>query len=337
MSIFILFLKIFVLLIFISFDNTWFKFLPIILPIILSIAFLTLYERKVLAAMQRRRGPSVVGIFGLIQAFADGVKLILKETIIPSSANYIIFLLSPILIFTLSLFGWALIPFFKGIVIVDIDLGVIFILAISSLSVYGVIMSGWSSNSKYALFGSLRSSAQMISYEVSIGLLIMPVIFLSGTTNLSGIIFAQKEMFNCFPFFISFILFFICILAETNRLPFDLPEAESELVSGYNVEYAALTFAFFFLAEYSYIILMSTLLVILFLGGWLPINNLLIFIPGYFWFFSKVIFIIFSFIWVRATLPRYRYDQLMWLGWKVMLPLSLGVLFINILLIIIFL
>lgn len=328
-------LNILLILIFINID--WFKFLPIILPVILSIAFLTLYERKVLSAMQRRRGPNVIGLFGLIQAFADGIKLILKETIIPSSSNYIIFLLSPILIFTLSLFGWALIPFYKGIVIVDIDLGIIFILAISSLSVYGVIMSGWSSNSKYALFGALRSSAQMISYEVSMGLLIMPIIFLSGTTNLSGIIFAQKNMFNCFPFFLSFILFFICILAETNRLPFDLPEAESELVSGYNVEYAALTFAFFFLAEYSYIILMSTLLVILFLGGWLPLIKFLNFIPGYLWFFCKIIFIIFSFIWVRATLPRYRYDQLMWLGWKLMLPLSLGVLFLNISLILIFL
>lgn len=320
-----------------NFSCDWFKFLPIILPVILSIAFLTLYERKVLSAMQRRRGPNVVGLFGVIQAFADGVKLILKETIIPNSSNYIIFILSPIIIFTLSLFGWALIPFFKGIVIVDIELGIIFILAISSLSVYGVIMSGWSSNSKYALFGALRSSAQMISYEVSIGLLIMPVIFLSGNTNLSNIIFAQKDMFNCFPFFISFILFFICILAETNRLPFDLPEAESELVSGYNVEYAALTFAFFFLAEYSYIILMSTLMVILFLGGWISPISILAIIPGYIWFFLKIIFIIFCFIWVRATLPRYRYDQLMWLGWKVMLPLSLGVLFLNIVTILLFL
>lgn len=337
MTLLILILKGSIIIILYNFNLDWLKFLPIILPIILSVAFLTLYERKVLSSMQRRRGPNVVGLLGLIQAFADGVKLILKETIIPSSSNYIIFLLSPILIFTLSLFGWSLIPFYKGVVIVDIDLGIIFILAISSLSVYGVIMSGWSSNSKYALFGALRSSAQMISYEVSIGLLIMPVIFLSGTTNLSGIIFAQKNMFNCFPFFISFILFFICILAETNRLPFDLPEAESELVSGYNVEYAALTFAFFFLAEYSYIILMSTLLVILFLGGWLPIFNIFSFIPGYIWFFLKIIFVIFSFIWVRATLPRYRYDQLMWLGWKVMLPLSLGVLFLNIFLILIFL
>lgn len=338
MFLIIFIIKLVVIFILSSFDCDWFKFLPIILPVILSIAFLTVYERKVLSAMQRRRGPNVIGLFGFLQAFADGVKLILKETIIPSSSNYIIFLLAPILIFTLSLFGWALIPFSNNVVIVDIDLGVIMVLAISSLSVYGVIMSGWASNSKYALFGALRSSAQMISYEVSIGLLIMPVILLSNTTNLSGIVFAQKEMYNCIPFFISFILFFICILAETNRLPFDLPEAESELVSGYNVEYSALTFAFFFLAEYSYIILMSSLLVILFLGGWLPLFNGVIFtiIPGFIWFFIKLIFILFSFIWVRATLPRYRYDQLMSLGWKVMLPLSLGCLFFNIFLLLLF-
>jgi len=318
------------------FDLDWLKFLAPILPIILSIAFLTLYERKVLSAMQRRRGPNVVGIFGLLQAFADGVKLILKETIVPSSSNYIIFLLSPILIFTLSLFAWVVMPFFNGVVIADIDLGLIMLLAISSLSVYGVIMSGWSSNSKYALLGALRSSAQMISYEVSIGLLVMPVILLSGSANLTGIIFSQKYLYNCFPFFVSCILFFICILAETNRLPFDLPEAESELVSGYNVEYSSLTFAFFFLAEYSYIILMSALFVVLFLGGWVPMINYLWFIPGWIWFFIKLIFILFSFIWVRATLPRYRYDQLMCLGWKVILPLSLAVLFLYIFLLIIF-
>lgn len=337
-SIIILLIKLIIINLLCFFDSDWFKFLPIILPVILSIAFLTVYERKVLAAMQRRRGPNVIGLFGFLQAFADGVKLILKETIIPSSSNYIIFLLSPILIFTLSLFGWALIPFSNGIVIVDIDLGVIMVLAISSLSVYGVIMSGWASNSKYALFGALRSSAQMISYEVSMGLLIMPVILLANTTNLTGIVFAQKEMYNVFPFFISFILFFICILAETNRLPFDLPEAESELVSGYNVEYSALTFAFFFLAEYSYIILMSSLMVILFLGGWLPLFNGYIFslIPGFIWFFFKLIIVLFSFIWVRATLPRYRYDQLMCLGWKVILPLSLGSLFLSTFLLLLF-
>jgi len=242
----LLIIKINIIIILQIFDLDWIKYLPIILPIILSIAFLTLYERKVLSAMQRRRGPNVTGLYGLLQAFADGVKLILKETIIPSSSNYIIFLLSPILIFTLSLFGWVVIPFSNNIVISDIDLGLIMILAISSISVYGIIMSGWSSNSKYALLGALRSSAQMISYEVSMSLLLMPVILLSGTVNLTGIVYAQKSMYNCFPFFISFILFFICVLAETNRLPFDLPEAESELVSGYNVEYSSLTFAFFF-------------------------------------------------------------------------------------------
>lgn len=336
MLILILIFKLIFFIILLGLDLDFFKFLPIILPLILSIAFLTLYERKVLAAMQRRRGPNVVGLFGFLQAFADGVKLILKETIIPSSSNYIIFLLSPILIFSLSLFGWGIMPFVKGVVISDIDLGLIVLLAISSLSVYGVIMSGWSSNSKYALLGSLRSSAQMISYEVSIGLLIMPVLALSGTTNLTGIVLTQDKMFNCWPFFPSFILFFICILAETNRLPFDLPEAESELVSGYNVEYSALTFALFFLAEYSYIILMSSLLVVLFLGGWLPMINFLIILPSWFWFFIKLIFVLFSFIWVRATLPRYRYDQLMSLGWKVLLPLSLGFLFIDIFFILLF-
>lgn len=280
----------------------------------------------------------MVGIYGLLQAFADGIKLILKETIIPSSANIIIFIFSPILIFSLSLYGWAIIPFMKNVVIADLELGLLILLAISSLSVYGVIMSGWSSNSKYALLGALRSSAQMISYEVSLGLLIMPVLALSSSLNLTAIVIAQKELFNCWPFFSSFVIFFICILAETNRLPFDLPEAESELVSGYNVEYSALTFALFFLAEYSYMILMSTLLVILFLGGWLPIFNYKVFliIPGWIWFFSKIIFILFGFIWVRATLPRYRYDQLMILGWKVMLPLSLGLLFFYLSIILIF-
>ena len=332
----IFFLKISIIICLIGIDNDFFKFLPIILPLILSIAFLTLLERKVLAAMQRRRGPNVIGIYGFLQAFADGVKLILKETIIPSSSNYIIFILSPILIFSLSLYGWAVIPFIKGVVIADLELGLLILLAISSLSVYGVIMSGWSSNSKYALLGALRSSAQMISYEVSIGLLIMPVLALSSSLNLTNIVLSQNELFNCWPFMTSFVLFFICILAETNRLPFDLPEAESELVSGYNVEYSALTFALFFLAEYSYMILMSSLLVILFLGGWLPIINFLFFIPYWAWFFFKLIFILFGFIWVRATLPRYRYDQLMMLGWKVMLPLSLGALFFYLSIILIF-
>jgi len=334
-KIYIYIIKLSLIVVLIGLDLDFLKFLPIILPLILSIAFLTVLERKVLASMQRRRGPNVVGIYGLLQAFADGVKLILKETLIPSSSNYIIFLLAPIFIFSLSLYGWAIIPFVKGVVISDLDLGLLILLAISSLSVYGIIMSGWSSNSKYALLGALRSSAQMISYEVSIGLLIMPVLALSSSLNLTAIVIAQNYMFNCWPFMCSFILFFICILAETNRLPFDLPEAESELVSGYNVEYSALTFALFFLAEYSYIILMSSLLVILFLGGWLPIINCK-YIPSWFWFAFKLIFILFCFVWVRATLPRYRYDQLMSLGWKVMLPLSLGILFFYISIILIF-
>jgi len=334
----LLIFKLSIIFIFTCLDLDFFKFLPIILPLILSIAFLTLLERKVLAAMQRRRGPNVVGIFGILQAFADGVKLILKETLIPSSSNFIIFILSPIFIFSLSLYGWAIIPFVKGVVISDLDLGLLILLAISSLSVYGVIMSGWSSNSKYALLGALRSSAQMISYEVSIGLLIMPVLALSGSLNLTAIVLCQENLFNCWPFMSSFVLFFICILAETNRLPFDLPEAESELVSGYNVEYSALTFALFFLAEYSYMILMSSLLVILFLGGWLPLIDffLISWLPSWFWFFIKLIFILFGFVWVRATLPRYRYDQLMSLGWKVMLPLSLGLLFFYLSIILIF-
>lgn len=326
MLLFISKIIIFLIIDFVDFD--WFKFLPIILPLILSVAFFTLFERKVLAAMQRRRGPNVVGIFGLAQAIADGVKLILKETIIPNSANVIIFIFAPIITFILSLVGWAVMPFGSNIVISDVNLGILLIFAISSLNVYGIIMSGWASNSKYAFLGALRSSAQMISYEVSMGLLIMPVLLLSGTANLTGIVYAQENMYHCIPLFPSFILFFISLLAETNRLPFDLPEAESELVSGYNVEYSSITFAFFFLAEYSSIILMSSLLVVLFLGGWLPIFNIsiLYWIPGWIWFSFKVVFIMFLFIWVRATLPRYRYDQLMALGWKVILPISLGLL-----------
>lgn len=270
-----------------------------------------------------------MGIYGLLQAFADGIKLVLKETVIPSTANSLIFILSPVLTFALSLSGWSVMPFSQNIVIADIPLGVLLLFCISSLGVYGVIMSGWSSNSKYAFLGALRSSAQMISYEVSMGLVIMPVLLLAGTTNLSGIVMAQLGCYFCFPLFCSSILFFICILAETNRLPFDLPEAESELVSGYNVEYSSITFALFFLAEYSSIILMSSLFVVLFYGGWLPFLNigLISWIPGWIWFSFKVVFIMFAFIWVRATLPRYRFDQLLYLGWKVILPLAL-VLFI---------
>jgi len=272
------FTKCFCLLVIFNLNVFWIKLLPIILPVILSVAFFTVFERKVLAAMQRRRGPNVVGLYGLLQAFADGLKLLAKETIIPSSVNNIIFLLAPIITFTLSLLGWAIMPFAKNIVISDASLGILIIFAISSLGVYGIIMSGWSSNSKYAFLGGLRSSAQMISYEVSIGLLIMPVLLFSGTANLSGIVQAQENIYFCFPLFPSCFLFFVSILAETNRLPFDLPEAESELVSGFNVEYSSVIFTLFFLAEYSSIILMSALFVLLFFGGWLPILDIFFFI-----------------------------------------------------------
>jgi len=328
-------LKIQLIIILFCLDIDWLKFLPIILPLILSIAFFTLFERKVLGAIQRRRGPNVTGIYGLLQAFADGFKLIAKETVIPSASNSIIYLLAPILIFTLSLLSWSVIPFSFNIVIADVSLGFLVLLAISSLGVYGIILSGWASNSKYAFLGAIRSSAQMISYEVSMGLLVMPVLVFSGTANLSGIVLAQEFIFFCIPLFPSFIFFLISILAETNRLPFDLPEAESELVSGYNVEYSSMTFAFFFLAEYSNIILMSAITVILFLGGWLPLFNVLI-IPSWLWFALKVIFIMFWIVWVRATLPRYRFDQLMWLGWKVILPLSLGFLWVTVTIFLVF-
>ncbi len=314
------------------------RFLPIILPLILSIAFFTLFERKILAAMQRRRGPNITGIYGLLQAFADGFKLIGKETIIPSSSNYIIFIVAPMLTFTFSIFSWVVIPFDYNIVIVDINLGLLFLFAISSLNIYGIVMSGWASNSKYAFLGAFRSTAQLISYEVSLGLIIMPVLLLTGSANLSNIVMAQENLFFFIPLWPSVILFFVSILAETNRLPFDLPEAESELVSGFNVEYSSLTFAFFFLAEYSSMILMCSLIVILFFGGWLPIINIypFILIPNWFWFSLKIVFFMFSFVWVRGSLPRYRYDQLMTLGWKVILPLSFSLLIYSIGLIIIF-
>lgn len=319
-------------------DLNFLRFLPIIVPIILSIAFFTLFERKVLAAMQRRRGPNVTGIFGLLQAFADGFKLIGKETIIPSSSNYIIFLIAPMLTFTFSIFSWIVVPFGFNTVIVDINVGLLFLFAVSSLNIYGIVMSGWASNSKYAFLGAFRSSAQLISYEVSLGIIIMPVILFSGTANLSGIVLAQEDLFFVVPLWPSTILFFISMLAETNRLPFDLPEAESELVSGFNVEYSSLTFALFFLAEYSNMILMCSLMVILFFGGWLPIINIAPFtlLPNWFWFSIKVVFFMFLFIWVRSSLPRYRYDQLMTLGWKVILPLSFALLLYSIGLILLF-
>ena len=302
------------------------RILGIIIPLLLGVAFLVLAERKVMASMQRRKGPNVVGLFGLLQPIADGLKLMIKEPILPSSANVFIFIMAPVLTFTLSLVAWAVIPFDYGMVLSDLNVGILYIFAISSLGVYGIITAGWSSNSKYAFLGALRSAAQMVSYEVSIGLIIITVLLCVGSCNFSEIVLAQKQIWYGIPLFPLLLMFFISCLAETNRAPFDLPEAEAELVAGYNVEYSAMGFALFFLGEYANMILMSSLCTILFLGGWLPLLDipLLNWIPGSIWFSTKVLFFLFTYIWVRAAFPRYRYDQLMRLGWKVFLPLSLA-------------
>lgn len=302
------------------------QILCIVLPLLIAVAYLTLMERKVIAAMQQRKGPNVVGIFGLLQPLADGLKLIVKETVLPSKANTFIFILSPILTFLLSLLSWAVIPFGEGIVLADLNVGLSYLMAISSLGVYGIITAGWSSNSRYAMLGGLRSAAQMISYEVSIGLLMITVLLCVGSLNLSTVVMCQKSIWYVIPLFPVFIMFYISILAETNRSPFDLPEAEAELVAGYNVEYSAAGFALFFLGEYANMILMCSLCTVLFLGGWLPPFDFLPFtlIPGVIWFALKVTTLLFGFIWVRSTFPRYRYDQLMRLGWKIFLPFSLA-------------
>ena len=310
--------------------NAVLKIILIIIPLLIAVAYLTLAERKVMAAMQRRKGPNVVGIFGLLQPLADGLKLFVKETILPSSANIVIFILAPILTFLLALVSWCVIPLGEGIVYSDINIGVLYILAISSLGVYGIIISGWSSNSKYAFLGALRSAAQMVSYEVSIGLVLINVLLCSGSLNFTEIVLSQQKVWFIFPLLPIFIMFYISILAETNRAPFDLPEAEAELVAGYNVEYWAMGFALFFLGEYANMILMSSLTAIFFFGGWLPLINLTIFhwIPSTIWFGLKTTILLFGFIWVRSSFPRYRYDQLMRLGWKILLPLSLGWVFL---------
>ncbi len=303
------------------------KILSITLPLIICVAYLTYAERRVIGLMQLRRGPNVVGYFGLLQPIADAVKLLCKETITPSPADKALFTLAPIITFVLAIIGWAVIPFDSGMVLSDINVGVLYVLGISSLGVYGIIIAGWASNSKYAFLGALRSAAQMVSYEVSMGLVIITVLISAGSLNFSEIVEAQRS----YPWWLQLMLapmsvvFFISVLAETNRLPFDLPEAETELVAGFNVEYSSMGFALFFLGEYANMILVSALTATFFFGGYLPPFNLefLSFMPGIFWFILKVCILLFCFLWIRATLPRYRYDQLMHLGWKVFLPLSL--------------
>jgi NADH-quinone oxidoreductase subunit H len=299
------------------------KILLIIVPLLIAVAYFTLVERKILGAIQRRRGPNVIGTYGLLQALSDGLKLFTKETVIPSNANKFIFVISPLITFTLCLMGWAVIPYDKYSVLSELNVGILYLLAISSLGVYGIIMAGWSSNSKYAFLGALRSAAQMVSYEVSIGFIIVTIVVCCGSFNLQTIIESQKNIWFVIPFFPLFLMFFTSALAETNRHPFDLPEAEAELVSGYNVEYSAMGFALFSLGEYANILLMCSMNSILFFGGWLPPFEILNFIPGAIWFGIKVCFFVILFVWMRAALPRYRYDQLMNLGWKVFLPLSI--------------
>jgi len=300
------------------------KILAVVVPLLISVAYFTLAERKIMGSIQRRKGPNVIGYLGLLQPLADGLKLFAKETILPSNSNLVVFLIAPMLTFILSLMGWAIIPFSEGVVLADINVGILYLFAVSSLSVYGIITSGWSSNSKYPFLGALRSTAQMVSYEVSIGFIIITVVVCVGSFNLSEIVLSQESIWYFIPLFPMFIMFAISALAETNRHPFDLPEAEAELVSGYNVEYSAMGFALFFLGEYANMLLMSSLTALLFLGGWLPIISILSIIPGPIWFGLKICIGVIFFIWMRAALPRYRYDQLMSLGWKIFLPLSLG-------------
>ena len=302
------------------------KILLLIIPLLLSVAYLTLAERKIIGWMQLRKGPNRTGFLGLLQPIADALKLIFKEPIIPQGSDKVLFLLAPIITFSLAMIGWAAIPI-DTFIIANLNVGVMYILAVSSLGVYGVIIAGWASNSKYAFLGAIRSAAQMISYEIAIGLCIVCVLLTTGTLNLTEIINAQKDMplYMDLLLFPMFVVFFISILAETNRHPFDLPEAESELVAGYNVEYSSMPFALFFLGEYANMILMSSFAVVLFMGGWLPPFKLefLNFVPGFIWFILKIMFCLFIFIWIRASIPRFRYDQLMRLGWKVFLPLTL--------------
>ncbi len=297
--------------------------LATLVPVLILMAYATYFERKALGAFQLRLGPNRVGPFGLFQPFADAIKLLFKETIIPAGANRMLFLLAPAITFILACMAWAVIPTFDGGAVADINVGILYLFAISSLGVYGIVIAGWASNSRYAFLGAMRSAAQMVSYEVSIGFVLVCVLLCAGSLNLNEIVRAQSHIWFCIPLFPMFVVFLISMLAETNRAPFDLPEGESELVAGFFVEYSSMAFALFYLGEYTNMIMMSALASILFLGGWQPLP-FLGFIPGVFWLLFKICFFMFFFFWVRATFPRYRYDQLMRLGWKVFLPLSLG-------------
>jgi NADH-quinone oxidoreductase subunit H len=299
--------------------------LALLVPVLIGVAYLTYAERKVLAAIQLRKGPNVVGPFGLLQPFADAIKMLTKETIIPSGANRLLFIMAPMLTFTLAMLAWAVIPVNEGWAIADINVGVLYLFAISSLGVYGIIIAGWASNSKYAFLGALRSAAQMVSYEVSMGFVLVTVLLCAGSLNLTTIVEAQRKIWFCVPLFPMFVIFFISALAECNRAPFDLAEGESEIVAGFFVEYSSMSFGLFFLGEYANMILMSAMTSILFLGGWLPPLGVAPFtwIPGPIWLILKICLFLFVFIWVRGSFPRYRYDQLMRLGWKVFLPFSL--------------
>ncbi len=305
--------------------NEIYKILFLLIPVLVTVAMIVWLDRRVWAFVQKRRGPNVVGPFGLLQSLADALKYIFKEIIVPASSNKIIFILAPIITMTLALVAWAVIPFSENLVLADINVGILYLFAISSLGVYGIIMGGWASNSKYPFLGAIRSAAQMVSYEVSIGVIIINVLLCVGSLNLNEIVLAQKDMWFVLPLFPMFVIFFISALAETNRPPFDLPEAEAELVAGYQTEYSGMMYAMFWLGEYANILLMCAMGSILFLGGWLPPMDIMVFslIPAPFWLVFKILFLFILFALVKAIVPRYRYDQLMKLGWKIFLPFSL--------------
>ncbi len=305
--------------------NEVYKILFLLIPVLVTVAMIVWLDRRVWAFVQKRRGPNVVGPFGLLQSLADALKYIFKEIIVPASSNKIIFILAPIITMTLALIAWAVIPFSENLILADINVGILYLFAVSSLGVYGIIMGGWASNSKYPFLGAIRSAAQMVSYEVSIGVIIINVLLCVGSLNLKEIVLAQQNMWFVLPLFPMFVIFFISALAETNRPPFDLPEAEAELVAGYQTEYSGMMYAMFWLGEYANILLMCAMGSILFLGGWLsPFgSSFMSFIPAPFWLIFKIIFLFILFALVKAIVPRYRYDQLMKLGWKIFLPFSL--------------